>query len=113
MLILVILTHAETLQTPLVEGAVLVRGAGRLTDAVTALERSRTVEGAVAGAGDPHTLHLGVTGEVLRTDALLPVVLHAAEGVEATGSLETAGISTPAVITDLTGWAVPIRAAGT
>ena len=108
-----ILTHAETLETSLIESTVLVRGAGRLTDPVTALQRVGTVQGAVAGAGDPHTLHLGVTGEVLRTDALLPVVLHTAEGVEATGSLETAGISTPAVITDLTGRAVPIRAAGT
>ena len=108
-----ILTHAETLETSLIESAVLIRRAGRLTDPVTALERVGAVQGAVAGAGDPHTLNLGVPGEVLRTDALLPVVLHAAEGVEATGSLETAGISTPAIVTDLTGWAVPIRAAGT
>ena len=108
-----ILTHAETLQTSLIEGAVLVRGAGRLADTVTALERVGTVQGAVAGAGDPDTLHLGVTSEVLGTDTLLPVSLSAAQSIETTGSLGTAEVSTAAILTDLTRLAVCISGAGT
>ena len=107
------LTHAESLQTSLVEGAVLVSRAGRLADAVTALEGPGAVQGAVAGAGDPHTLNLGVAGEVLGTDALLTVILHAAESIEAAGSLETAGVPTLAIVTDLGSWAVSIGGAGT
>ena len=107
-----ILTHAETLQTSLVEGAVLVRGAGRLTDAVTALERSGTVEGAVAGAGDPHTLNLGVAGEVLGTDALLPVPGDSALGVEAAAALDGAGVFTSSTVTNFIGGAVSVRGAG-
>ena len=108
-----ILTHAETLQTSLIESTVLVRGAGRLTDPVTALQRVGTVQGAVAGAGDPHTLHLGVTSEVLGADTLLPVSLSTAQSIEATGSLGAAQISALTILTDLSCLAVPIGAAGT
>ena len=105
--------HAEPLQTSLVEGAVLVRGAGRLTDPVTALERVGAVQGAVAGAGDPHTLNLGVPSEVLRTDALLPVSLSTAERVKTAGSLGTAQVSALTSLTDLAILAVPVSGAGT
>ena len=108
-----ILTHAETLQTSLIESAVLVRGAGRLADTVTALQRVGAVQGAVAGAGDPHTLHLGVTSEVLGADTLLPVALSTAQGIETTGSLGTAEVSTPAILTDLARLTVCISGAGT
>ena len=108
-----ILTHAETLQTSLIEGAILVRGAGRLADTVTALERVGAVQGTVAGAGDPHTLNLGVPSEVLGTDALLPVSLSTAEGIETTGSLGTAEVSALTRLTDLARLAVPVCGAGT
>ena len=108
-----ILTHAETLQTSLIESAVLVRGAGRLADPVTALERVGAVQGAVAGAGDPDTLNLGVTSEVLGTDTLLPVSLSTAQGIETTGSLGTAQVSAPTILTDLGCLAVSISGAGT
>ena len=108
-----ILTHAETLETPLIESTAFIGGAGWHADTITALQLGWTVGGGVAGAGDPDTLHLGVTSEVLGTDTLLPVSLSTAQSIEATGSLGAAQISALTILTDLGCLAVPISAAGT
>ena len=103
------LTHAVSLETSLIEGAALVAGAGGHTDAVTALQVLRAVGGGEAGARDPDALHLGVPGEVLGADALLPVPVHAALGVEAAAALDGAGVLTPSRVTNLIGGAVSVR----
>ena len=107
-----ILTHAETLETSLIESTAFIRGAGWHADTVTALQFCRTVGGGVAGAGDPDTLHLGVAGEVLGADTLLPVAGHAAVGVETTGPLAGAGISAAAILADLIDLTVSVSCAG-
>ena len=107
-----ILTHAQTLETPLIEGTALIRGTGWHADAITALESTGTVSGGVAGAGYPDTLHLGVASEVLGTDTLLPVSADTAVGIETTGSLAGAGIIAPTILTHLVGLAVSISCAG-
>ena len=105
------LTHAESLETSLIEGAALVTGAGGHADTVTALHGLRAVGGGEAGAGDPDALHLGVPGEVLGADALFPVPGHGALGVEAAAALDGAGVLTPSRVTNLNGGAVSVRGA--
>ena len=103
-----ILTHAETLETSLIESTAFIGGTGWHADTITALQLSRTVGGGVAGAGDPHTLHLGVTSEVLGTHALLPVSGDAAVGIETTSSGAGAGVNTLTIVTHLISLAVSV-----
>ena len=105
------LTHAESLKTPLIEGAGLVTGAGGHADAVTALQGLGAVRGGEAGAGDPDALHLGVPSKVLGADALLPVPGHAALGVEAAAALDGAGILASSTVTNLVSCAVSVGGA--
>ena len=103
------LTHAESLETSLIEGAGLITGAGGHADAVTALQGLGAVGGGEAGARDPDALHLGVTGEVLGADTLLPVPGHTALGVEAAAALDGARVFTSSRVTDFIGGAVSVR----
>ena len=103
-----ILTHAETLETSLIESTAFIGGAGWHADTITALQLCRTVGGGVAGAGDPDALHLGVTSEVLGTHALLPVSGDAAVGIETTSSGAGAGVNTLTIVTHLISLAVSV-----
>ena len=103
------LTHAESLETSLIHGAALVAGAGWHADAVTALQGLGAVGGGEAGARDPDALHLGVPGEVLGADALLPVPGHGALGVEAAAALDGAGVLASSRVTNFIGGAVSVR----
>ena len=99
------------METSFIESTTFIRSTGRHTDTITALQRLRTICGGVAGAGDTNTFNLGVTSEVLRTDTLLPVSGDTAEGIEAAGGLEAAGIQTLAILTNLIGSTVPVSGA--
>ena len=110
--VLKILTHAKSLETSFIESTAFVWCTGGHADAVTALQGLGAVGGGVAGAGDPHALHLGVAGEVLGADALLAVPGDAAVGVQTTGPLGGAGVHTPASLAHLAGAAVAVRGAG-
>ena len=68
--------------------------------------------GSTLRRGSPDALHLGVAGEVLGTDALLPVPGDGALGVEAAAALDGAGVLASAAVTNLIGGAVSVRGAG-
>jgi len=104
--------HAKSLQTALIDGAVLVGVARRHTDAIRTLHWLRTVRGTVTGRGDPNALNLRVSSEVRRTDALLLVADNVAEGVEPASSLFAARISTLTLVTHLVHLAVAVVCAG-
>ena len=65
--------------------------------------------GSTLSLGPPDALHLRVTGEVLGTDALLPVPGDGALGVEAAAALDGAGVFTSSTVTNFIGGAVSVR----
>ena len=99
------------METSFIESTAFIRSTRRHTDSIAALQRLWTVCGGVAGAGDTNTFDLRVASEVLRTNTLLPVSLDTADGIEATRSLDTAGIQTFAILTNLSGGAVSVSGA--
>ena len=56
-----ILTHAESLEAALVDGAILVRLAARHTDPVRTLHARRAVRTREARGGDAHALNIGIS----------------------------------------------------